>query len=156
MTDTLYQILIHGDSAIMWVGTFVATLIATYVIALIHSERVRKYVGRAWVEVRAAVSEVYQTYVSALKEGAADGKLTDDEKAEAKRRAIAIAKGNIGKKGLDRLMRILGLPSAADGLDGWLGTHVEAAVDLAKKEGKAAEGTKPLIVASVGADSPLP
>lgn len=141
--DTLYQVLIHGDDAITWVAVALAALVAKYVIAKIDNETVRKYVGRAWTEVKSAVAEVYQTYVAELKAASADGKLTDEEKAEAKKKAIALAKSNIGKKGLARLVRILGI----DALDDWLGTQVEAAVDLSKKEGKAAAS---------GATSPLP
>lgn len=152
MNDTLYQILIHGDSAITWVGTFVAGLIATYLIVLIKNAVVRKWVTRAWVEVRAAVAEVWQTYVSALKEGAADGKLTEAEKATAKAKALAIAKANIGKKGLARLARILGLEGA---LDDWLGTQIEAAVDQSKKEGKAVSGN-PIAFSLNGEPNPLP
>jgi hypothetical protein len=147
MEDLFYQALIHGDSAVAWVGAALAVLVIKYVIAKIDNEKVRKYVGRAWVEVRGAVAEVWQTYVSALKEANTDGKLTDDEKAEAKRYALEAAKANIGKKGLARLMRVLGLGDT-DELDNWLGNKVETAVDLSKKEGKAA--------ANGGAPNPLP
>lgn len=128
MGDALYQILLAGDSVIVWVAVALAGLIAKWVLGKIGSETVKKYVGRALDEVNDAVAEVYQTYVGALKKANEDGKLTDAEKAEAKRMAIDIAKSNIGSKGLARLARILGLGD----VDDWLDTKVEATIAKAK------------------------
>jgi len=46
-----------------------------------------------------AVEATHNEYVKAIKEGRADGKLTDEEKAEAKRRAVAKIKSyaSLGK-----------------------------------------------------------
>ena len=134
MEDLMYSILVHGNSVIAWVGAFAVALIGKYVIAKIESDKVRGVAGRALTEVDSAVEEVWVTYVEALKEGAADGNLTDDEKQEAKDRAIAIAKTNLGAKGVERLLRILGV----DNVDGWLGTKVEAAVSRRKLAEKVA------------------
>ena len=143
MEDILYSVLLSGDEVLAWVATLLAGLFARYILVKIGREVAQKYLGRSWIEVKSAVAEVYQTYVSALKEANLDGKLTAEEKAEAKSRALKVAKANIGKKGLSRLLRILGLES--DALDTWLGTQVEAAVDLSKKEGAAAKSvTSPL------------
>ena len=136
------EAILYGHGVIVWLASLLVIAIGKYVIDKIDNEKVRKYVGRAFVEVKSAVAEVYQTYVSVLKEGKEDdGKLDDEEKAEAKKRAIAIAKSNIGKKGLKRLTNVLGV----DAFDDWLGNKVEAAVDLSKKEGRAAAngGKKP-------------
>lgn len=142
MEDVLYQALVHGDSVIAWLGAALAGLVAKYVLTRIDNEKVRKYATRAWTEVKDAVAEVYQTYVSALKEANADGKLTPEEAAEARKKAIAIAKANIGKKGLARLSRILGL-NLGDEIEAWLGTKVEAAVTEAKTTGGGAPGPLP-------------
>ena len=145
MKDALYQILISGDSVIAWAAVLLAGLVAKYIIGKIGNDTVRKYVGRAWTEVQAAVAEVYQTYVEALKEGNKDGKLTAREAAEAKARAMRIAKSNIGQKGLERLMRILGLSSSGE-VESWLGNKIESAIDTSKKVGTAVK---------TGAASPL-
>lgn len=131
--DFLYQILVHGDSAILWAGAALMGLLAKYVIAKIGNENVRKYVGRAVYEVQDAVSEVYQTYVSELKKANADGKLTDSEKKSAKDMALSAAKANIGQKGLNRLTRTLGFGDASEA-DAWLGNKIEAAVAKPKLE----------------------
>lgn len=131
--DFLYQILMHGDSAILWAGAALMGLLAKYVIAKIGNENVRKYVGRAVYEVQDAVSEVYQTYVSELKKANADGKLTDQEKKSAKDMALAAAKANIGKKGMARLTRTLGFGDSSEA-DAWLGSKIEAAVAKPKME----------------------
>lgn len=130
MSDIFYALLDSGNDVIVWLAVALVGLISRYVVAKIGSETVRKYVGRALDEVYDAVGEVYQTFVSEIKKGRADGQLTDEEKAEAKAKAIAIAKSNIGAKGLARLGRILGVD-----IDDWLGTKVEASV--AKLKGPA-------------------
>lgn len=148
------EAILYGNGAIIWLGSLLVIAIGKYVIDKIDNQKVRKYVGRAFVEVKSAVAEVYQTYVGALKEADADGKLTDEEKAEAKSRAVAMAKSNIGKKGLKRLTNVLGV----DAFDDWLGNKVEAAVDHAKKVGKAVNGGKAgkLLVGEVDETNPLP
>lgn len=132
--ETFLQILLSGDSVIMWVAAGLLALIGRYVVAKIGSEKIRTYVGRAVMEVSDAVKEVYQTYVSALKASNVDGRLTDDEQAEAFTMALDIAKSNLGAKGLERLARILGIGSDPAALDAWLGTKVESAVASLKSE----------------------
>lgn len=51
--------------------------------------------------VEAGVEETYEEYVRALKDSAADGKLTDDERATARSTAIAKAVAYAETKGLD-------------------------------------------------------
>lgn len=81
---------------------------------------------RAIFEAGAVVYEVYQVYTSEILKGRADGKLTPEEKTIAKDLAMDKLKSNLGKAGLARLARVLGLKG--DALDGWLGNKVEAAV----------------------------
>ena len=84
---------------------------------------------RATDAVYTAAAEIGQTYVDALKEGKADGKLDDAEKAEAKRRATARAKELIGPEGIRILAEVLGGES---GVASFISSKVEAAVRDAK------------------------
>lgn len=135
MPDLFYQLLIHGDEVVAWLGSALAAVFVRYVIARIGHEGAREIAGRAAAEVFEAVEEVWQTYVSEIKAGNADGILTEEEKAEAKSRAIGIAKSNLGAKGLARLARALGM----DSVDAWLGSRVESSVSKLKRAGKAVE-----------------
>lgn len=126
MEDLILTALSEGDTVLFWVLAAVGALIARLVLGQINSDAARKYVGRALNEVGDAVLDVAKTYVESIKQARADGKLTEAEKAEAKARALAVAKRNIGPEGLKRLAKILGFDTGA--LDKWLGTKVEAAV----------------------------
>lgn len=137
MEDTLLKLVASGDTILFWVLATVGALIARLVIAQIGNATAAKYVGRALTEVGDAVLDTAKTYVEAIKKAAADGTLTAEEKAEAKARAIATAKANIGPAGLKRLANILGLDLA--GLDKWLGTKVEAAVATLEAKPTAAD-----------------
>lgn len=76
-----------------------------------------------------AVRSVYQTYVAAIKEGRADGKLTQAEKDEAKKQAIAKAKSYLS---LPELMKLFGGKGQAP-IDELIGDAVEAGVNEVKK-----------------------
>ena len=81
-------------------------------------------VYRAGDEVMSAVKEVHQVFIDELKKARADGKLTSEEKQQARDMAIAIAKSNLGAKGLKRLAKALGLGD----VNSWLGNRVEESV----------------------------
>ncbi len=115
----------HGAMALALIVSGLSILITRYLLVLIESKRIRDLVGRLWEETKAAVFEVGQTYVDALKEANRDGKLTAIEKREAKQRAIAIAKSNLGTKGLKALARIFDV-------DDWVANKVEAIVGESK------------------------
>ncbi len=122
----MYELTMNYGAMVL--GTILAVLglgLTRYVFVLIDNNIIRESLVRLWDETKAAVLEVGQTYVDALKEASLDGKLTDEEKAEAKSKAIAIAKSNLGKKGLLRLSRILDI-------DKWIGGKVEAFVRESK------------------------
>lgn len=76
--------------------------------------------------VFSAVKEVEQTVVGAIRRAKADGKITDEEKAEIKAKAIAAVKSYLGAKGLLELAKVLGLDGAA--LDALIGAKIEGAV----------------------------
>lgn len=115
----------YGLAALAVIASGLGLLMSKYVLVAIESKKVRDYVSRAYEEAKAAFLEVGETYVKALKDANEDGKLTEGEKAEAKKRAIAIAKSNLGKKGLQRLARIFDV-------DSWLANKIEAFVGESK------------------------
>ncbi len=123
MIETIAE---YGPRVAAWVFAALSTLLSTYVWVLIRAGYAREALQRAWVEVQGAVLEVTQTYSSAIKAASIDG-LTDAEKATAKAQAIAIAKENLGKKGLSRLARVIGVD-----VDQWLASKTEQAVALTK------------------------
>ncbi len=83
---------------------------------------------RATDAVYTVVSEIGQTYVDAIKEGKADGKLDASEKQEAKRRAEVRARELIGPKGIAVLAEVLGI----GGVGKFIGSKIEAAVKDSK------------------------
>lgn len=130
----------YGMLALGLLLTGGTTLLVRFVLVLIESKLIREYVARAWDETKAAVLLVGQTYTDEIKAGRADGKLTSEEKAIAKRRAIEAAKKNIGMEGLKRLARIFDV-------DDWLGDKVEAVVAATKT---------PKLISGVEAAPPKP
>lgn len=103
----MYELIIdYGLAAIGLLFSGLAALLGRLLIELVKSKVLREHIVRLGGEVESAVREVLQTYVSKLKEYNADGKLTDEEKAMAKKYAIEIAKSNFGSKGLLALGRI--------------------------------------------------
>ncbi len=75
-----------------------------------------------------AALAVGQAYTDAIKAASADGKLTDAEKAEARRKAMAAAKAYVGKNGWAVLTKELGEEAATETLS----TAVESAVKRTK------------------------
>lgn len=151
----------YGDKIGAALVALVGVLGSRYVWGRISLAWARTLAQRAYGELTDAVLEVWQTYVSELTKGRADGTLTADEKAEAKRRAIAIAKANLGPKGLARLARALGFGSLFGGdpakADGWLGSKVETAVATLKRAGYMTKGLAPsAALASSSSAAPSP
>lgn len=124
---------------------FVLGLGARYLLPLLHNSFAAGILGRAKDEVMAAVHEVDATYTAAIKEANADGVLTDAEKKAAKDKAIAVAKANLGTKGLAALARIVGVEGVASWLSSWTEraltskriaeTHADAAEAMAAVHG---------------------
>jgi hypothetical protein len=135
MTDFLYSLIAnHGTTFAAWVAGLLALVLSKFVLVLIKSQKARDIASRSATEVGRAVRDVWQTYVSDIKAGREDGKLTEDEKIKAKSDAIAKAKSYLGMKGLAALAHALGM----DDVESWLATQVEVEVDAAKKAGNAA------------------
>lgn len=116
-------------------GSGVLWLLGKFVYNKIGHEYTREALKRATEEIFTAVEEVGQVYVKQLKKGKeADSpggaELTDAEKENAKRMAIENAKANLGKKGLARLVKVLGGPHVAES---WFESKVESAVSNIKR-----------------------
>lgn len=79
-------------------------------------------IDRAHVEVYSAVAYVAQTYVDDLKKAKEDGKLTNEEKAEALARAKQAFKTRMGQHGLEQLAAVVG------DLEEWIRTQIEASI----------------------------
>lgn len=118
---------------LQWIATTLATVVTgallfgvRYLASKTSSDMLRDAAGRLGLACRTAVAEVKQTYVDAIKEGAADGKLTDAERKEAMGRAIGAAKSLLGVKGLKLVGQAFGIISGE--VDSFLTSHLEAAV----------------------------
>lgn len=127
MTDTYAT---YGPDVVAWVLAALGTA-GTFLLGLMGVARwsalVRGVIQRAWVEVQGAVLEINQTYVSELRKAREDGELTEAEKLTARTRAVEVAKANLGKKGLARLARVVGINP-----DEWIASKVEQAVAKTK------------------------
>jgi hypothetical protein len=114
----------YGIQVLTWILIAIAMIASRYLLPHIKNVWVVGTINRFGFEIRAAVLAVAQGYVNDIKKAREDGKLTDEEKAEAKRRAIAMAKSYIGPKGLKILARVLGLDNVTD----WIADKIEAEV----------------------------
>lgn len=128
-----------GQAVIPWIATFVLGLLGKYVYSKIENETWRGIATRATAEVFDAAQEIHQTYVKQIKKGREDGKLTDGEKAAAKKAAVDTAKANLGMKGFTRLAKVIGGANAAEK---YLATKVESAVSSLKAADAVAEAPK--------------
>ena len=109
-------------AALTWVAAKVAQLIS----AKVKHEWLRGVLIRLDDAVLNATREVQQVVVNEIKAGRADGKLTAEERAQVKARAIESIRSHLGMKGLTELARVLGLEDGC--LEKLLSTRVEAAV----------------------------
>jgi hypothetical protein len=137
----------NGEQAVRWGLAALGMVLARLVWVRISNDWARHALGRAYDEVTAAVLEVWQTYVSEIKRAKVDGLLTDAEKREARRRAVAVAKDNLGTKGLKRLANALGVSrffGEADAkVERWLESKTEAVVAGLKATGVMKNGVAP-------------
>jgi hypothetical protein len=128
--------------------TWAAAKLAQYIQAKVKSEYLRGVLVRLDDAVLAAVREIQQVTVEAIKAASADGKLTPEERAKVKQAAIDSVKSHLGTKGLAELAKILGLEGGA--IEKLLSTRVEAAVhDL--KQARATNG----VAGTAGAEIPF-
>lgn len=119
---------------LMVTGRYLLPKFKEWLDAKIDGEKhgyIEKIVLRATDAVYTAVRDIGQTYVDAIKEGAADGKLTAEERASAKRRAVRKARDLIGPAGLDVLLEVLGSDVR---VNKFLESKIEAAVKDVKTD----------------------
>lgn len=132
--DTVQDILANGgDKVLYWISATLLGLISWLVKNKIKNDSVKTFLGRVFEEVRDTVLAVEQTYVSALRDANADGKLTKEERAEAKRLALATIRSNLGVKGIKKLAKLVGVD-----VDKWLDTRMEATLADMKSSGTVA------------------
>lgn len=118
---------------------YVGVQLNAYLQQKIKNESLRNALSMAAEMALSAVKETAQVYAGALKDAAADGKLTAVEGKEARDKAMAALKRNLGKKGMAELERVLGHDNA--GLESFLVGQLEAAVTDLKGGGRS-DGNK--------------
>ena len=106
--------------------------LAAFIQAKIDNQAAEGVLVRLNEAAFAAVSEVWQTMGEAMKEAAKDGKFTPEEKAALKAAAIASVKAELGPKGIDTLLHVLGWKSEADA-DKAISAKVESAIYRVKR-----------------------
>jgi uncharacterized membrane protein YeaQ/YmgE (transglycosylase-associated protein family) len=144
MRDIIVQ---FGEPLATLIVGILGAVMTRFVWGRISADWARRLLQRVYAEVIDAVVLVWQTYVNELKEKSADGKLTDAERAEAKRRAVATVLKNLGDTGIQRLAKVLGFTdggstSAVSKTVDWLEEKTEAAVANLKSSGVIANGVK--------------
>jgi len=105
---------------------------ATWIQAKVDNATLEGILVRLNSAAFSAVTEVYQSTAEALKAGAADGKLSDEDKARVKQTAIDSVKSYLGPKGIEVLMAVMGLKSESE-LDKAIGGKVEGAIYQLKR-----------------------
>jgi hypothetical protein len=109
-------------AALAWLASKAAALIT----AKVQNEYLRGVLVRVDDAVYAAVRELQQVTVEAIKAASADGTLTPEEREKVKQAALDSVKSHLGMKGLVELARVLGLSDGA--VEKLLSTRIEAAV----------------------------
>jgi hypothetical protein len=121
----------YASPVILAILAWLSTKLAQLIGAKVKNEYLRGVLARLDDAVFAAVRDVHQVLVEELKAASADGRLTPEERARAKKMAIDKARSYLGTKGLAELCKVLGLD--AEGIENLLGTRVEATVHDLKR-----------------------
>ena len=143
----------QGTTVLTWILGLVA-LLGARLLAMITTNKATTDAFRVLaLHARDAVQATFQVYVEAIKKGRADGKLTPEEAAEAKRQAIAALRARLTWKQLASLgggilAKIFLGDKWTDKVEKMLGTAVEVSIADEKKLGKA------MSVKSTGVDAP--
>lgn len=107
--------------------------LAAYIQAKIDNQTAEGILVRLNEASFAAVSEVWQTMGEAMKAAAADGKFTEEEKAALKAAAIASVKAELGPKGIETLLHVLGWQDTPAAADKAISAKVESAIYRVKR-----------------------
>lgn len=132
MVETFLQYLMVPAAVLL---SALLGLAASYVSNLtkrIKDERIQNEIDsliwRVKDEIADAVKHTAQNYVDDIKEARSDGNLTEEEKAEANRRAVELVLSRLGETGRRELDKIVG-----DATE-WISEKVDAMVyDLKKR-----------------------
>lgn len=111
-----------SDNLPLLVSGVIVPLVAWYIKKKVDHEKTEHLLLTLNDAVGTAVASTAQVYVNELKKARADGKLTDEEKKNARRAAIREAKRLLGAKLCSELCRRTGSADTA------LETYVEAEV----------------------------
>jgi hypothetical protein len=148
-----------GEPLATLIVGLLGAVMTRFVWSRINTDWARRLLERVYAEVVDAVLIVWQTYVHELKESSADGKLTAEERAEAKRRAVATVLKNLGETGIQRLAKALGFKdgpvSAVNRTVSWLEDKTEAAVAGMKSAGITLNGVRKGTVAQAAPVPPV-
>jgi len=114
-------------AVLAWLSARLTALIS----AKVKAEDLRNVLLRLNDTTFAVVREVFQNYVDAQKAEDPSHKLTEDQARTAKSIALDTLKAHLGTAGISEIGKTLGLP--AYGVDRYLGTKIEAAVNSTKR-----------------------
>lgn len=144
MTGEILAALLGGGSLVAIIGGFLLRLASRYAWLKAFTDRIERY-------RRAVVLDVQNTYVQALKDRRADGKLTPEEAREALGMAVDRFLELLGVKAVDRYLALAGLPKTPEFIERWARTLVEAAVKELSIDEAAANGAPAVKVAAATA-----
>lgn len=149
----------YGEPLATLIVSILGAVMTRFVWGKIKTDWARRLLERVYAEVIDAVLIVWQTYVSEIKDRSADGKLTDAERAEAKRRAVDTVVKNLGDTGIQRLAKILGFSSGPASTVNrtveWLEEKTEAALAGLKSNGVLLNGVRKGTVAKAAPVPPV-
>jgi len=106
---------IHTEQGLLLLGTVLAGVWSLFKSTELYARLHRRRCERALLALEAGVMNTYETYVREIKASREDGKLTSEERREARRRAKNYALDLARSEGLD-IARELGHTY----LDAWL------------------------------------
>ena len=124
--DLGLRILVLFSPILLAALAWASARLAQYITAHVKNTYLKNALVRLDDAVFSAVKELEQTVVAEAKATNSDGKLTAADRDRIKRAAMDKVKSYLGMKGLAEIGTILGL--SPEGLDGVLGTRIEAAV----------------------------
>jgi len=131
-----------------WLGR----MIVVHLLSRVGNEFLRALLGRAWEEARLVLDDAYKAYTLQMMRAKADGTVTEDERAEAKKLALDAAKQHLGWRMLvGHLIKILTGASAS----AWLEKKAEEQIAEAEAAGKEAVEANPPSGAAGVTGSPI-
>lgn len=132
MENNIWEIVINYIApAILAIFGWAGVQLVRFINAKTSREYIKAVTARLNDAVQLVVRDLSQTVVEGLKEAAADGKITEEERADLRRIALNNLKSYLGVKGLKLLIKVLGVGD----LDKFLVSKIEAQIYRDKVEG---------------------